>query len=125
MGSRIRLLNGQHYSIAAQQCLGYLDDDRCYTDDITNINPSLTEWVLDCLPTFLDQSSKTKALVHAARCINFNRRVGEFPTAASMAKISVERYLIRCMNEDEDEVLMIRTPSLPSYSPPSAAPNTG
>jgi hypothetical protein len=110
------LLSGQNYSTAAQQCLRYLDGDMPSAVDITNISPGLTEWVLECLATFLERSSKTAALVHDARCINFNRRVGEFPVAAATAKAAIARYMTRCLNEDEDEVLLIRTPSLPSNS---------
>jgi hypothetical protein len=101
-------LSRQHYSTAAQQCLKYLDDDVCSTNDITSISPSLTEWVLNCFPTFLDRSSKTAALVHDARCIDFNCRVRGFPAAAYTERAAIARYMTRCMNEDEDEVLLIR-----------------
>jgi len=97
------VLNSQHYSIAAQESLKYLHKDRHLLNHTINRKPgesrrmgNLIAWVLDCLPIFLDQSIETGALVQAARYIEFNSIVGNFPAAESVAKAAITRYLSRC-----------------------------
>jgi hypothetical protein len=55
------------------------------------IDLSLTAWVLGCLPTLHDKSSKTKALIQTAQCLKFNLAVESFPEAKSMAKAAIAR----------------------------------
>jgi hypothetical protein len=85
------ILNGQHYSTAAQQCLKYLHEDSTAIN-----NPLLKAWAQKCLPTLLNQSIKTDALVQAAQCTILNPTFGDISAPESMAKAAIERYLSLC-----------------------------
>ncbi|KIM36067.1 hypothetical protein M413DRAFT_449396 [Hebeloma cylindrosporum] len=60
------VLTGQHYSTAAELCLKYLHKLRHYPRTDEEGDKRLMEWALECLPSLLDQSIETEALVRSA-----------------------------------------------------------
>jgi hypothetical protein len=90
------VLTGRHYSIASELCLKYLHKQRNYSRRDYEGDSRLTAWALECLPSLLDQSSETEALVRFAQSMKFTSKVGNLPAAESMAKAAIERYLSRC-----------------------------
>jgi hypothetical protein len=95
-------LNNQHYSIAAQQCFKYLNNNTSYAPTSYGTpHPSWFRWALDYLPTLLDRSSETEELTHyaeSAQIIYFNSRGRELEYTAgiSRANAAIARYLARC-----------------------------
>jgi len=87
------VLTGQRYSTASELCLGYLHKQRHYPRTDDEGARRLVAWALECLPSLLDQSSETEALVRSAKLAS---KVGNLPAAESMAKAAIERYLSRC-----------------------------
>ena len=90
------VLTGQRYSIVSEQCLKYLHNQRRYLRTDAEGDRRLVAWALECLPSLLDQSSETEALVRSVQCMKFTSEVGNLPAAESMAKAAIERYLSRC-----------------------------
>jgi len=91
------VLTGQRYSTASEQCLKYLHKQRRYPRTDDEGARRLVAWALECLPSLLDQSSETEALVRSAQCMKFIFRAGSPSAVESMAKAAIEGYLSRCM----------------------------
>ena len=90
------VLTGQHFTTVSEHCLKYLHEQRHYPRTDDEGDRRLMAWALECLPSLLDQSIETEALVRSAQCMEFTSKVGNLPAAESIAKAAIERYLSRC-----------------------------